>query len=148
VQEAFGGHRREDTTKLKSEDIYGERCYWHQRFAFLVLPQNQSYALLPTNVVMLRETARYKLPHPGTTLVLSMGSIAELKGDAIVNSANPGCLNGGGVDGAIAKAGGKNLARDRYKLPVLGMDQTGREIRCESELGVSCRLFLFQKMLM
>lgn len=52
-------------------------------------------------------------------LVLSQGSVVDFAGDAIVNAANTGCLYGGGVDGAIADAGGEELARAREALPVL-----------------------------
>lgn len=48
----------------------------------------------------------------GCSLQLLVGDITEQKVDAIVNAANSALAGGGGVDGAIQKAGGPTIMQD------------------------------------
>ncbi|CAE8706848.1 unnamed protein product [Polarella glacialis] len=54
----------------------------------------------------------------GTQVAVSAGSVVQFSGDAIVNAANTGGLGGGGVDGAVNAAGGRDLVKAREALPV------------------------------
>lgn len=70
----------------------------------------------------------------GALLCLSVGSVTDFEGGAVVNAANEGCVQGAGVDDAINVAGGKALQEARKALPVVKdvnrRDGTPTEVRC------------------
>lgn len=83
-------------------------------------------------VATLRLTSR-------TSLVISRGSVLDFvsrcANTAIVNAANEGCLGGGGVDGAVSKAGGNALLEARMALPCLDQDHCVRCLTGDAKLS-------------
>lgn len=52
----------------------------------------------------------------GVTLALLQGDIVKVQAEAIVNAANSGLRGGGGVDGAIHRAGGPSIMEECRKI--------------------------------
>ena len=83
---------------------------------------SRSYGVFQGYTAGTRQTksACPKTPHRrvlnGINFEIRQGSITDYKGSAIVNAANEQGLGGGGVDGAITKAGGLELAKARREM--------------------------------
>jgi O-acetyl-ADP-ribose deacetylase (regulator of RNase III) len=71
----------------------------------------------------------HQLPN-GRTLRLITGDITKVPADAIANAANSGLAGGGGVDGAIHRAGGPSIMKelDRLRPQIGGRCPTGSAV--------------------
>uniref|UniRef100_A0A7S3A9P0 Macro domain-containing protein n=1 Tax=Rhodosorus marinus TaxID=101924 RepID=A0A7S3A9P0_9RHOD len=52
-------------------------------------------------------------------LYVGQGSVADFRGEALVNSANEQALTGGGIDGIITRRGGPELEEARARIPIV-----------------------------
>lgn len=78
----------------------------------------------------LNVTTLLKIVGKSTLFGIAEDSVLKFNGNAIVNAANEGCVDGGGIDGAINTAGGDELMKARRELPVINEGEYGRRIRC------------------
>lgn len=63
------------------------------------------------------------------TLSFVEGDITKIPADAIVNAANSCLIGGGGVDGAIHRAGGPSIMRELDAMrPAIGRCETGQAV--------------------
>ena len=59
--------------------------------------------------------AKFERSYKGVKLIVEKGDITKLEVDAIVNAANSMLIMGGGVAGAILRAGGKEIQEEALK---------------------------------
>jgi len=73
----------------------------------------------------------------GARIHVATGSVVAFQGDCIVNAANERGVGGGGVDGAINRAGGEEMINARQALPLVspGVRIPSGEVRVTPAFG-------------